>query len=200
MSKILNVQEQNTYTKQYIYQEVLYWRTHELPELVKQVCQEQGVNLNTCIFIYLAEDYHGLPFIHGQLMTDDYRIIDFDISYHAETKTFQSLDCWRDITEDFNFSAHNKGYGKGTGLLIKEILDEVNRLELNDKSHLKQDMLNDLLDDIDVVLLYFNKYSGGIGKTIYHQYARLKSMIEDSYIISNPIKGFSRGYLEGFND
>lgn len=134
MAKGFNVQEQNAHTKHRISQEVLYWRTNELPKLVKQICQGQGVDLNTCIFIFLAEDYFGQPIINGQLMTDNYRIIDFEILYHAETKEFESLDVWRDITDKFNFNAHNKGYGKGEGLLIKEILDEVNTLKSNNEN------------------------------------------------------------------
>lgn len=130
---MVSVQQQNETLKASLLAVASYWRNNadKIPAPLKKVFTQKDFDLQTGIITDLFDlSLDGIPNISGVLMTDDFRIIDFDVDFNDETYAIEALH-WQDISDHFNFNAHNKGYGKGHGLLMKEVL-----LELNGITHL----------------------------------------------------------------
>lgn len=62
-------------------------------------------------------------------------------------------------------------------------------------------MLNpDLINDINIVLSYFENSTSKMESEIYNKYCKLKNKLQADNLQSNVIKGSVRAYLDAFND
>lgn len=123
MAKGKSTTQQNQETKQEILGEVLYWREEGIPDALKNVCIEKDIHWQKALFFINQIYWHSFGELDGFLVTENHQFIEFNI----DTQPHLNMMVWRDTTEQQNFSAHNKGYGKGYGLLILEILHQLNQ-------------------------------------------------------------------------
>jgi hypothetical protein len=113
-----NVQQQNSLEEQSLRSEVKHWRENGVPEALRKVGEERGVNWSRSIVIDLQVNFPGMPSYFGTVVTQDERFIYFEV----EESNGVEVEEWTDVTEEQNVNEHNRGIGVGRGALAIKIL------------------------------------------------------------------------------
>ena len=117
----LNVQEQNALAEHRIYLSASYWRGNELPRALLEFGKKQEISWNKSIILQLEKDSPGMPSLIGTILTDKGRFVDFELETDEAHAQVRSVELWEDITDQQNFSTHNKGKGIGYGALALSV-------------------------------------------------------------------------------
>ena len=117
----LNVQEQNALAEHAIRQEASYWRDHPLPGVLYEAGSQRGIDWEHSIIINLDIDFPGMPALFGSLFSQDERFIRFAIDTDPLQEQLCSVEEWCDVTNEVNFSEHNRGIGAGFGAMMIRI-------------------------------------------------------------------------------
>ena len=125
-SRQLNVQQQNTIVEEGIRREATYWRLNGVPEALKVVGLERGVNWSHSIVVDLDIDFPGMPSLFGFLLTQDEKFVYFEVDTDESHELLERVGCWDDVSEEQNTKNHNRGIGAGRGALALKVLRELN--------------------------------------------------------------------------
>jgi hypothetical protein len=117
----LNVQEQNALAEHWINLTASYWRENRLPRALFEYGKKQDLSWGKSIILELEIDFPGMPTLIGMILTDKGRFIDFELDTDETHEKLNSVDLWEDITDEQNFSTHNKGKGIGYGALALRV-------------------------------------------------------------------------------
>lgn len=113
----LNVQEQNALVEHRIYLTASYWRDNELPRALFEYGIKREITWDKSVILHLEKDFPGMPSLIGTILTDKGRFVEFELETDETHAQLRSVELWEDITEQQNFSTHNKGKGIGYGAL-----------------------------------------------------------------------------------
>ncbi|GGM19708.1 hypothetical protein ACFQDN_25035 [Pseudomonas asuensis] len=121
----LNVQEQNALAEHRIYLTASYWRDNELPRALLEFGKKQEISWDKSIILQLEKDFPGMPSLIGTILTDEGRFVDFELETDETHAQLRSVELWEDITDQQNFSTHNKGKGIGYGALALSVQSQL---------------------------------------------------------------------------
>ncbi|WP_341304272.1 hypothetical protein [Pseudomonas sp. TMP25] len=117
----LNVQEQNAIAEHNLLSIAKYWQKHPLPQALISCGKERGVLWSKAIVLELDIDYPGMPSLFGRILSSTDRFIEFELETDNAHEKILSVEQWDDITDDMNFSEHNKGNGVGYGAIAMKV-------------------------------------------------------------------------------
>ena len=117
----LNVQEQNAIAEYKLLSIAKYWQEHQIPRALLSCGEERGVSWTKAIVLELGIDYPGMPSLFGRILSSTDRFIEFELETDSTHEKILSIEQWDDITENINFSEHNKGSGAGYGAIALKV-------------------------------------------------------------------------------
>ena len=121
----INVQEQNTIAQYKLLSIAKYWQAHPIPQALISCGEERGVLWTKAIVLELGIDHPGMPSLFGRILSSTDRFIEFELETdNAHEKTL-SVEQWDDVTDDMNFSEHNKGSGVGYGAIALKVKSQL---------------------------------------------------------------------------
>ena len=123
----LNVQEQIAIRRDQIHSEANYWRTHGIPNPLKLVFMEKGIDIDKSIMLDYEQDFPGISTDVGMVLTLDGNLYEFDADLNPNRTELIELYSFTQISERFEINENKKGIGKTYGYLAIEVLKELNK-------------------------------------------------------------------------
>ena len=121
----LNVQEQNAVSAHGIMRTAKAWMDTGVPTALAQYGETQGVNWSETIVLKLEVHFPGMPRLFGLLLTQADRFIAFEIDTDSDHLQVESVDRWEDVSSHQDYSASNRGTGKGFAAIAKQVKHEL---------------------------------------------------------------------------
>jgi len=121
----LNVQEQNTVSAHGLMCTAKAWMDNGVPTALAHYGETRGVNWSQTIVLKLEIDFPGMPRLFGLLLTQVDRFIAFEIDTDSAHLQVESVDRWEDISAHQDYSASNRGTGKGFAAIAKQVKREL---------------------------------------------------------------------------
>lgn len=121
----LNVQEQNTVTAHRLKETARFWRDTNIPEALTRFGERQGVDWSETVVLDLEVDFPGMPRLYGLILDQAERFIAFQIDTDSDHQHVEFVSQWEDVSAHQNYSASERGTGKGFAVLALQVRREV---------------------------------------------------------------------------
>ena len=128
MSIQRNVQQQNNIAFDVMLATASRYRAHGVNDAVRAFFTDHGIDIDSCAIVQAQEDYAlGMEYgFGGLLVTQQGRFHAFELELDpARTRVVVAHE-FEDTTGQQNLSDHNKGRGKGEGMLAMAVLTMLN--------------------------------------------------------------------------
>ncbi|WP_160128641.1 hypothetical protein [Kordia antarctica] len=122
----LNVEEQIAVKKNQIFSEAKYWRINGIPQPLRQIFLEKGVDIDKSIIIEYEQNFHGISTDEGIILTPHAEFFKFDVDLNSDKTELIELYSLTNISVKFEINEHKKGIGKTYGFLAMKVLRELN--------------------------------------------------------------------------
>jgi len=123
----LNVQEQIALRKDSILKEAKYWRDNGVPEPLKRVFAENGIEIEKSIILEYEQDFPGISTDEGMILTEEGKFYEFDADLNNDRTELIELYSFVDVSDRIEIEDHKKGIGKSYGFIAMEVLNELNK-------------------------------------------------------------------------
>ena len=123
----LNVQEQIAVRKDSILKEAKYWRDNGVPEPLRKVFTENGIEIEKSIMIEYEQDFPGISTDEGMILTEKGKFYEFDVDLNKDRTELIELYSFVDVSDRFEIEEYRKGIGKTYGFIAMEVLNELNK-------------------------------------------------------------------------
>ncbi|MFJ5239942.1 hypothetical protein ACIP86_24985 [Pseudomonas neuropathica] len=121
----LNVQEQNAVTAHRLTETARFWRDTGIPEALARFGERQGVDWSETVVLDFEVDFPGMPRLFGLILDQAERFIAFQIDTDSDHQHVEFVSQWEDVSAHQNYSASERGTGKGFAVIALQVRQEV---------------------------------------------------------------------------